>query len=56
MHEPQTRTDSGFLRSEDSTMKSPTDDLNTFVYAVLAVFVLSLIAAFLAGVWFGVRL
>lgn len=37
-------------------MKSPTDDLNGFVYAVLAIFVLSLVAAFAAGVWFGVRL
>lgn len=37
-------------------MKSPTDDLNVFVYTVLAVFALSLVVAFLAGVWVGVRL
>lgn len=37
-------------------MKSPTDDLNGFFYLVLAIAVLSLVAAFAAGVWFGVRL
>lgn len=37
-------------------MKSPDNDYNVMIYTLIAVLVLSLVVAFVFGMWVGVRL